>query len=58
VLQAGFTITAVVVDADYGANAPFRAGFERLGLAYGVAIRGEAVFTSRTWAAALRDRPR
>lgn len=45
VLQAGFTITGVVVDADYGANAEFRAGLERLGLAYGVAIRGEAVFT-------------
>ncbi len=45
VLQAGFTITGVVVDADYGANAAFRAGLERLGLAYGVAIRGEAVFT-------------
>jgi SRSO17 transposase len=43
--QAGFTITGVVVDADYGANAAFRAGVERLGLAYGVAIRGEAVFT-------------
>jgi SRSO17 transposase len=44
VLQAGFTITGVVVDADYGANAAFRAGVERLGLAYGVAIRGEATF--------------
>jgi SRSO17 transposase len=44
VLQAGFTITGVVVDADYGANAAFRAGLERLGLAYGVAIRGEATF--------------
>ena len=45
VLQAGFTITGVVVDADYGANAAFRAGLERLGLVYGVAIRGEATFT-------------
>jgi len=44
VLQAGFTITAVVVDADYGANAAFRAGLERLGLAYAVAIRGQAAF--------------
>jgi SRSO17 transposase len=44
VLQAGFTITGVVVDADYGANAAFRAGLERLGLSYGVAIRGEATF--------------
>jgi SRSO17 transposase len=43
VLQAGFTLTGVVVDADYGSNAQFRAGLERLGLAYGVAIRGEAV---------------
>jgi SRSO17 transposase len=45
VLKAGFTITGVVVDADYGATAAFRVGVERLGLAYGVAIRGEAVFT-------------
>jgi SRSO17 transposase len=45
IVQAGFTITGVVVDADYGANAAFRAGLERLGLAYGVAIRGEATFT-------------
>jgi SRSO17 transposase len=44
ILQAGFTITAVVVDADYGTNAAFRAGLERLGLAYGVAIRGETTF--------------
>ncbi|MGH9240740.1 MAG: IS701 family transposase, partial [Vicinamibacterales bacterium] len=44
VVQAGFTLTGVVVDADYGANADFRAGLERLGLAYGVAIRGEATF--------------
>ncbi len=43
ILQAGFTITGVVVDADYGSNADFRAGVERLGLPYGVAIRGEAV---------------
>ena len=41
VLQAGFTITGVVVDADYGTTAAFRAGLERLGLAYGVAIRGD-----------------
>jgi SRSO17 transposase len=45
ILQAGFTITGVVVDADYGTNAAFRAGLERLGLPYGVAIRGEATFT-------------
>ena len=42
ILQAGFTITGVVVDANYGTNAAFRAGLERLGLSYGVAIRGEA----------------
>ncbi len=45
ILKAGFTITGVVVDADYGTNAAFRAGLERLGLAYGVAIRGEATMT-------------
>jgi SRSO17 transposase len=44
ILDAGFTITGVVVDADYGSNAQFRAGLDRLGVAYGVAIRGEAVF--------------
>ncbi len=44
VREAGFDITAVVVDADYGTNAEFRAGLEKLGLPYGVAIRGEAVF--------------
>jgi hypothetical protein len=45
ILQAGFTLTGVVVDADYGSNAAFRGALERLGLSYGVAIRGEAVFT-------------
>ena len=44
VLKAGFTITGVVVDADYGANAAFRDGLERLGLRYAVAIRGGATF--------------
>jgi SRSO17 transposase len=44
VLKAGFTVTGVVVDADYGANAAFRDGLERLGLRYAVAIRGEATF--------------
>jgi SRSO17 transposase len=43
ILHAGFTITGVVVDADYGSNAEFRTGLERLGLSYGVAIRGEAL---------------
>jgi SRSO17 transposase len=44
VVQAGFTLTGVVVDADYGSNAQFREGLERLGLRYGVAIRGDATF--------------
>jgi SRSO17 transposase len=39
VLQAGLTLTAVVADADYGSTAQFRAGLERLGLAYVLAIR-------------------
>jgi SRSO17 transposase len=39
VLAAGFHVTAVVADADYGANPAFRRGVERLGLRYGVAIR-------------------
>ena len=40
VRKAGFTITAVVADADYGSTAAFRRGLEQLGLRYGVAIRG------------------
>ena len=44
VLKAGFTVTGVVVDADYGSNAAFRDGLERLGLRYAVAIRGVATF--------------
>jgi len=44
VLRAGFTLTGVVVDADYGSNAQFRDALERMGLRYGVAIRGDAVF--------------
>jgi SRSO17 transposase len=44
VLKAGFDLTGVVVDADYGSNAAFRAGLERLGLRYAVAIRGMATF--------------
>jgi SRSO17 transposase len=39
VLQAGFQLTAVVADADYGSAGPFRRGLERLGLRYGVGIR-------------------
>jgi hypothetical protein len=31
----------VTVDADYGSNHAFRAALDRLGLRYGVAIRGE-----------------
>ena len=33
-------------DADYGADAQFRAGLERLGLRYGVAIRSDAKCTT------------
>jgi len=44
VLKAGFTVTGVVVDADYGSNAAFRDGLERLGLRYAVAIRGVLTF--------------
>jgi SRSO17 transposase len=44
VRKAGFDLTGVVVDADYGATAAFRAGLERLGLRYAVAIRGIATF--------------
>lgn len=39
VLKAGFQLTAVVADTDYGSTAAFRRGLERLGLRYGVAIR-------------------
>jgi SRSO17 transposase len=39
VRKAGFQLTAVVADADYGSTAAFRGGLERLGLRYGVAIR-------------------
>ena len=40
VLKAEFELLAVVADADYGSNALFRRGLERLGLRYGLAIRG------------------
>lgn len=46
VLKAGFQLTAVVADADYGSNAAFRRGLERLGLRYGLAIRS----TLKMWA--------
>ena len=50
VVKAGFTVTGVVVDADYGSIAAFRDGLERLGLRYAVAIRGVATFwTAATW---------
>ena len=39
VMKAGFALTAVVADADYGSTVAFRRGLERLGLRYGVAIR-------------------
>ena len=39
VLKAGFQLTAVVADADYGSTAAFRRGLEQQGLRYGVAIR-------------------
>jgi SRSO17 transposase len=39
-LKAGFGITAVVADADYGSIAAFRRQLEQLGLRYAVAIRG------------------
>ena len=39
-MKAGFTITAVVADADYGSTAAFRRSLEHLGLRYAVAIRG------------------
>src|SRR5206468_3591110 len=38
-LKAGFQLTAVVADAEYGSTAAFRRGLEQLGLRYGVAIR-------------------
>jgi SRSO17 transposase len=41
VLRAGFQILAVVADADYGSTVGFRRGLDKLGLRYGVAIRGE-----------------
>lgn len=41
VLQAGFQIAAVVADADYGSTVGFRSALDKLGLRYGVAIRGE-----------------
>jgi len=65
VLKAGFQLTAVVADADYGSTAPFRRGLEQLGLRYGVAIRGRLTMwvsgarrphTATTLAARLPER--
>ena len=50
VLKAGFTITAVVTDADYGARTAFRRGLERLGLRYGIALPS----TAAVWTAGAR----
>lgn len=50
VLKAGFTLTGVVVDADYGSNGRFREGLERLGVRYAAAIRGGLTF----WTAGAR----
>ena len=41
VLTAGFELTAVVADADYGRTAAFRRGLERLGLRYAVGLRSD-----------------
>jgi SRSO17 transposase len=38
VLKAGFRLTAVLADADYGRVGRFRSGLEKLGLTYAVAI--------------------
>lgn len=40
VLKADFQLTAVLADADYGSITAFRGGLDRLGLRYGLAIRG------------------
>ena len=45
-LKAGFQLTAVVADADYGSTAAFRHGLERLGLRYALAIRWFLVMTT------------
>jgi SRSO17 transposase len=50
ILREGFQLTGVLADADYGSNAPFRQGVERLGLRYGVAIRGNLTM----WTAGAR----
>jgi SRSO17 transposase len=53
---AGFHVSAVVADADYGSTSGFRHGLEREGLRYGVAIRSNllmrAVGTRRSCTAA------
>lgn len=61
VCAAGFQLTAVVADADYGSTAPFRRGLERLGLRYAVALRGDvkvsAAGVRRTVALTAAARP-
>ena len=49
-LKAGFQLTAVVTDADYGARTAFRQGLERLGLRYGIALP----HTAALWTAGAR----
>jgi len=64
VLTAGFQLTAVVADADYGSTAAFRRGLDHLGVRYGVAIRwfltmwlpgARGVQTAAAIAAAIAD---
>jgi SRSO17 transposase len=55
VRRAGFRLAGVVADADYGSTAAFRAGLERAGLRYAVAIRSDLTMwmpgARRTWPA-------
>ena len=50
VQKAGFTIDAVVADADYGTITAFRTALERMGLRYAVAVRGQL----KAWAAGAK----
>lgn len=50
VLKAGFELTAVVADADYGRTVGFRRGLERLGLRYAVGLRSNLLM----WTAGAR----
>lgn len=49
-IKRGIDVTAVVSDADYGSVVGFRAGLERLGLRYAVAIRSNLM----VWQAGAR----